>query len=186
MSVCLSLTFFFFFFFQAEDGIRDKLVTGVQTCALPISRSETGSHNTAAAEASQLGGELSPTSETTCVTPAAWSSRHRRCDGTAPIQQPDSTSVGRLPAHSFRTRNQVSHAARTGARRPSQPSRSRSTSTTTSASGTGAGRGGRLRRSGGGLVPEAREGAINRRTDERGRVGPRQPARRPRPPRPPE
>src|SRR2546425_3553842 len=28
--------FLFFFFFQAEDGIRDKLVTGVQTCALPI------------------------------------------------------------------------------------------------------------------------------------------------------
>src|SRR2546425_4741224 len=29
---------FSFFFFQAEDGIRDKLVTGVQTCALPIFR----------------------------------------------------------------------------------------------------------------------------------------------------
>src|SRR5215510_11447302 len=28
--------FFFFFFFQAEDGIRDGHVTGVQTCALPI------------------------------------------------------------------------------------------------------------------------------------------------------
>src|SRR5215204_6003707 len=28
---------FFFFFFQAEDGIRDHCVTGVQTCALPIS-----------------------------------------------------------------------------------------------------------------------------------------------------
>src|SRR5215216_7961996 len=28
-----------FFFFQAEDGIRDDLVTGVQTCALPISPS---------------------------------------------------------------------------------------------------------------------------------------------------
>ena len=27
-----------FFFFQAEDGIRDIGVTGVQTCALPISR----------------------------------------------------------------------------------------------------------------------------------------------------
>src|SRR3989440_7926584 len=27
---------FFFFFFQAEDGIRDLIVTGVQTCALPI------------------------------------------------------------------------------------------------------------------------------------------------------
>ena len=26
----------FFFFFQAEDGIRDYKVTGVQTCALPI------------------------------------------------------------------------------------------------------------------------------------------------------
>src|SRR3712207_7820044 len=29
-------TLFFFFFFQAEDGIRDIGVTGVQTCALPI------------------------------------------------------------------------------------------------------------------------------------------------------
>src|SRR3989440_6135571 len=44
--VCVVLTcalwlylvvFFFFFFFQAEDGIRDLIVTGVQTCALPIS-----------------------------------------------------------------------------------------------------------------------------------------------------
>src|SRR5437763_6657952 len=32
MHVCV-----FFFFFQAEDGIRDTSVTGVQTCALPIS-----------------------------------------------------------------------------------------------------------------------------------------------------
>ena len=31
------LFFFFRFFFQAEDGIRDYDVTGVQTCALPIS-----------------------------------------------------------------------------------------------------------------------------------------------------
>ena len=31
---------FCFFFFQAEDGIRDKLVTGVQTCALPICSKE--------------------------------------------------------------------------------------------------------------------------------------------------
>src|SRR5207248_5021087 len=43
--VCLFKFFFdvynsvivlFFFFFQAEDGIRDRTVTGVQTCALPI------------------------------------------------------------------------------------------------------------------------------------------------------
>src|SRR2546426_8809617 len=33
MSYFLSV---FFFFFQAEDGIRDYKVTGVQTCALPI------------------------------------------------------------------------------------------------------------------------------------------------------
>src|SRR3989441_5265968 len=36
----LVVTLAFFFFFQAEDGIRDKLVTGVQTCALPISEQE--------------------------------------------------------------------------------------------------------------------------------------------------
>src|SRR2546430_11098178 len=36
-----------FFFFQAEDGIRDLTVTGVQTCALPISEREHahGQHN---------------------------------------------------------------------------------------------------------------------------------------------
>src|SRR5256885_5301944 len=33
----MSLIVSFFFFFQAEDGIRDYKVTGVQTCALPIS-----------------------------------------------------------------------------------------------------------------------------------------------------
>ena len=43
--MCVFLYFFvyvlfrFFFFFQAEDGIRDYKVTGVQTCALPISLS---------------------------------------------------------------------------------------------------------------------------------------------------
>src|SRR5262249_59261367 len=38
LSFCSSaLLFLYFFFFQAEDGIRDWSVTGVQTCALPIS-----------------------------------------------------------------------------------------------------------------------------------------------------
>ena len=32
-----------YFFFQAEDGIRDTSVTGVQTCALPISEGSKGS-----------------------------------------------------------------------------------------------------------------------------------------------
>src|SRR5215469_17564201 len=35
--------FYFFFFFQAEDGIRDLYVTGVQTCALPIYARRLGS-----------------------------------------------------------------------------------------------------------------------------------------------
>src|SRR2546426_4907564 len=37
----------FFFFFQAEDGIRDYKVTGVQTCALPISDRRRGVINVA-------------------------------------------------------------------------------------------------------------------------------------------
>src|SRR5260221_7796087 len=37
-SVVIYPTVCFFFFFQAEDGIRDHCVTGVQTCALPICR----------------------------------------------------------------------------------------------------------------------------------------------------
>src|SRR2546430_5820154 len=41
MSFCY---IFFFFFFQAEDGIRDLTVTGVQTCALPISAVDVSVH----------------------------------------------------------------------------------------------------------------------------------------------
>src|SRR5438034_7750788 len=43
--VVIELLFYYcsvFFFFQAEDGIRDHCVTGVQTCALPISRADLG------------------------------------------------------------------------------------------------------------------------------------------------
>src|SRR5207248_8653954 len=36
MAMDLAFSLLFFFFFQAEDGIRDRTVTGVQTCALPI------------------------------------------------------------------------------------------------------------------------------------------------------
>src|SRR2546430_12574601 len=37
----------YYFFFQAEDGIRDLTVTGVQTCALPISLTKTARQWTA-------------------------------------------------------------------------------------------------------------------------------------------
>src|SRR5699024_12132645 len=40
MKICISMSLLFFFF-QAEDGIRDRNVTGVQTCALPILSSST-------------------------------------------------------------------------------------------------------------------------------------------------
>src|SRR6266487_1146450 len=46
---------FFFFFFQAEDGIRDGRVTGVQTCALPISVHGPGPEVTVLAGPSTLG-----------------------------------------------------------------------------------------------------------------------------------
>src|SRR5690606_39357925 len=39
------IVYYFFFFFQAEDGIRDFHVTGVQTCALPISFSRPSAPN---------------------------------------------------------------------------------------------------------------------------------------------
>src|SRR2546427_5719838 len=46
---------FIFFFFQAEDGIRDLTVTGVQTCALPISPHDRRDHHE---EASAEGPSL--------------------------------------------------------------------------------------------------------------------------------
>src|SRR2546427_7633924 len=42
----LIMFYYFFFFFQAEDGIRDLTVTGVQTCALPILAAATGAART--------------------------------------------------------------------------------------------------------------------------------------------
>src|SRR3954466_7345302 len=50
----------FFFFFQAEDGIRDYRVTGVQTCALPI---YTGANTTE------------------CAAGLIWMAMQSRCDG---------------------------------------------------------------------------------------------------------
>src|SRR5256885_6549565 len=46
---------FSFFFFQAEDGIRDYKVTGVQTCALPICRPRGGGRRYAGAAARRCG-----------------------------------------------------------------------------------------------------------------------------------
>src|SRR5688572_31709233 len=54
----------FFFFFQAEDGIRDLTVTGVQTCALPISVVANGRHHHAASGAAdKLRNQISSNHE---------------------------------------------------------------------------------------------------------------------------
>src|SRR5256885_12822624 len=53
-----------FFFFQAEDGIRDYKVTGVQTCALPIS-------STCATENTRRAARPSPAGHESCDIPIA-------------------------------------------------------------------------------------------------------------------
>src|SRR5437763_7292926 len=57
---------FFFFFFQAEDGIRDTSVTGVQTCALPISTEASGPN---APPVSTLRPESEPRISPGAITP---------------------------------------------------------------------------------------------------------------------
>src|SRR5687768_17870275 len=56
--------FVFFFFFQAEDGIRDVAVTGVQTCALPICRLIASFHPAAR-----------PMRASSCATRSCWRPR---------------------------------------------------------------------------------------------------------------
>src|SRR6266850_8396508 len=65
-----------FFFFQAEDGIRDYKVTGVQTCALPIS-APTSSRSRFSATWVMPGTSVSARSSLGC-RPAARSSEERR------------------------------------------------------------------------------------------------------------
>src|SRR5207248_5391624 len=62
--VCL----YFFFFFQAEDGIRDRTVTGVQTCALPICTQATQTAKLALSRESTLTA-LAPEPATVAVLP---------------------------------------------------------------------------------------------------------------------
>src|SRR5690606_40187768 len=61
----------FFFFFQAEDGIRDFHVTGVQTCALPIlSRARSTSSACENAVSITTGARFSSPIRSAAVTPS--------------------------------------------------------------------------------------------------------------------
>src|SRR6266478_6990025 len=78
---------FIFFFFQAEDGIRDLTVTGVQTCALPISTRES------------LAWVLRSIGLKTTCTPARSRSRAQRILASSSNRALSSTSaVTDLPA----------------------------------------------------------------------------------------
>src|SRR5206468_11391554 len=64
-----------FFFFQAEDGIRDLIVTGVQTCALPISAVRCEARDVLAKEPNGAGVALQIAGnqvEQRCLAGAVW------------------------------------------------------------------------------------------------------------------
>src|SRR5216683_6164406 len=73
------LFFFFFFFFQAEDGIRDLIVTGVQTCALPIS----GGHASRLRRRDVSAPAAADAARTRRLCPRARGRRRRRCRSAA-------------------------------------------------------------------------------------------------------
>src|SRR5207245_3559881 len=80
---------FFFFFFQAEDGIRDATVTGVQTCALPILSSGMPRRRSASASCARVRG-------------AAVSRRRQICRATAsgPAEPALAPAAGARPPRS--------------------------------------------------------------------------------------
>src|SRR5207247_5049052 len=90
-----------FFFFQAEDGIRDPLVTGVQTCALPISaksKSAACAPLPPAAAPSQAGDNAAPPARTTRPTappapspPEIWLAASSSCTAQSQSSSPGSS-----------------------------------------------------------------------------------------------
>src|SRR5712691_7168966 len=113
------MIFFFFFFFQAEDGIRDLTVTGVQTCALPISRTWTatdGCGNSAtAAQVVTVRDTTAPvfvagsvpadaTNECNAVSAPASPSATDNCDLTPVISFNAVTNAGSCPQRYVITR----------------------------------------------------------------------------------
>src|SRR5215216_4804443 len=85
----------FFFFFQAEDGIRDDLVTGVQTCALPIYRATQAGYQPGStmkvvtATAAIDSGEYSPDDTVSGESPKEISG--------VPLQNAGGESFGEIP-----------------------------------------------------------------------------------------
>src|SRR5262249_58280895 len=79
------------FFFQAEDGIRDWSVTGVQTCALPISARRTWPRRSRSRRAPRC--TCSPGPSPAASWPASWAPRPRRTPST---RRPSRSEVRRV------------------------------------------------------------------------------------------
>src|SRR2546430_10003750 len=79
------MSYEYFFFFQAEDGIRDLTVTGVQTCALPISlRSARGVPQCAAPPLARAQGRAAARARAAGTGPARCRPLLRRTDRRRP------------------------------------------------------------------------------------------------------
>src|SRR6266511_4626334 len=94
----------FFFFFQAEDGIRDFHVTGVQTCALPISAEHVTATGDLAARIESTGDdEVGRRSEERRVGKecrSRWSPYHKKKKSISPFSHRVSHPTATLPADS--------------------------------------------------------------------------------------
>src|SRR2546421_1179769 len=101
---------FFFFFFQAEDGIRDLIVTGVQTCALPISCARPAASRRCAGNCS---ARLKESMATSCVIGHSRTLLRWRNDAMAT----------RSHSAAARTRNAAARSARRGRLAPGKQAR---------------------------------------------------------------
>src|SRR5690625_6440798 len=82
------MSLFLFFFFQAEDGIRDGHVTGVQTCALPISHAARGPPGSAP-------GRVPPERGRGPYCSCVWSVRLLRCHSLSRNGRSEERRVGK-------------------------------------------------------------------------------------------
>src|SRR3989454_12564407 len=106
-----TLLYFVFFFFQAEDGIRDYKVTGVQTCALPIS----GQRNVVAQVCGPHPAEVGPpkppvvmvVEEISLIVPVHklvlehWQEGGEGDESNQRGDQPEAPSLGQSAGHRF-------------------------------------------------------------------------------------
>src|SRR5688572_31689726 len=96
----------FFFFFQAEDGIRDLTVTGVQTCALPISKTGVAMRSRIRSMYARSSGPVGKTSWGTFAGAAA---RAMPAESIDPVAIPATRSEERRVGKECRSRWEPCH-----------------------------------------------------------------------------